>query len=107
MCANVAPLSLGRGWWTQAILKQNACNPTINKGCVVLGVQAPLDLSTRKRLNRQAPWSSSSRPLHLSPALGALPPQRNGDSPHPQCLSVGCRGRPLYHTNRDTTALWN
>ena len=31
--------SLGRGAWTQIILAQSACSPTINKGFFVLGMQ--------------------------------------------------------------------
>ena len=35
------------------MLQQSICSPTINKGFFVLGMQAPLDLSTCKELNQQ------------------------------------------------------
>ena len=45
----------------------------------------------------------------LEPCAGCPPPHSATATllPHPQCLSAGCRGRPLYHTNRDATALRN
>ena len=119
---NIPLSSLRRGAWTQAILEQMTCGPTINEELFfLLEVQAPLDLSTCTWPNQQLlrlqahlqtklqrtyyhmsdvthnlAWRQHDKATPPEPRAGCPPPHSATATllPHPQCLSAGCRGRP-------------
>ena len=91
----------------QAFLERSTCNHAINKAFSLTQVQAALDLSTCTWLKRMLPSATGflSVACPPEPCAGCPPPHSATTTllPHPQCLSAGCRGRPL---SRCSLGLW-
>ena len=61
------------------------------------------------KLQQQRSHVTSVTQTSPEPCAGCPPPHSATATllPHHQCLSAGCRGRPLNHTHKDATALRN